>query len=111
MNLKGPIFYSSNLQKSIDFFKKLGLTAIDIDEGRFAMLEFTNGQQLGIKQETGGREIPGSQTMMVQPNDISSAYKIVQKSGIQIVQELKTVEWGKTFIVEDPDGNWIEFIS
>lgn len=111
MNLKGPIFYSSDLQQSIDFFRELGLTAIDIDEGRFAMFEFANGQQLGLKQETGGREIPGSQTMMVRPKDILLDYEKFKKSGIKIVQELKTENWGKTFIVEDPDGNWIEFIS
>lgn len=111
MQLTGPIFYSSNLEKSVKFFKTLGLRVVNIDEDKFASLEFEDGKQLGIKNETGGREIPGSQTMMVKPNDIIETYDQMKERGIDIVRELKSEDWGKLFIVQDPDGNWIEFID
>ncbi len=111
VKLSGPIFYTANLETAATFYGKLGLKLIDRDGDRFARFSFPDGGELGIKAETGGREKPGSQTMMIATNDIQSSYAQAKKSSFDIVQELKNEEWGTTYILRDPDGNWVEFIS
>ena len=111
MDLMGPIFYTNQFDESVQFYQALGLEAVDIDEGTFARLRFRNGNEMGVKASSGGRQQPGSQTMMVEVDDMQKAYEAAKSDELNIVRELTEEPWGTTFILADPDGNWIEFIS
>lgn len=111
MNLIGPIFYSSDLGETVSFYKSLGLKLEYQDGNHFAAFRFENGAELGIKTETGGREKPGSQTMMVEPIDINQSYEMAKQNDLIIVRELQKEDWGIYYIISDPDGNCIEYIE
>ena len=110
MDLLGPIFYSKRFNESVEFYKGLGLKLIKLYENEFATFAFADGRRLGIKAAIAPRHIPGSQTMMVKPADIDVLYKHAQENHWNIIHPLTDEEWGRTFIITDPDQNHIEFI-
>jgi predicted enzyme related to lactoylglutathione lyase len=111
MDLIGPIFYSKDLNAAVEFYKKLGLELEELQGKTFAQFKFSNGQKLGIKKAAEEREKPGSQSTMIHVDAIEKVYKKFQSKELMIVYPLAKQAWGTTFIISDPDGNWLEFIE
>jgi predicted enzyme related to lactoylglutathione lyase len=66
---------------------------------------------LGIKQKDKGREIPGSQTVILKTKDIEDMYEHIKTKETQIYKPLTEEDWGTTFSILDLDGNKIEFLE
>ncbi|OGG04134.1 hypothetical protein A2Z33_03145 [Candidatus Gottesmanbacteria bacterium RBG_16_52_11] len=112
MQFEGPIIYTHDLEKSVRFYTEIFSLKVErVTKDQFASLRFSKHNRLGIKQSSALREIPGSQTMTFTETAIEELYEVMQKRGVPIVQKLADLPYGKTFIVTDPDGNWIEFVK
>lgn len=110
MRLDSAIFYTNNLNGAIKFYKEIiGLEVDYIQEGKFASFKLDNAK-LGIKQAKEEREIPGHQTIFIEPKNIEEIYNQFKEKGIKFQKELVKEDWGKNFSILDPDGNKVQFV-
>jgi catechol 2,3-dioxygenase-like lactoylglutathione lyase family enzyme len=109
LNLYSSTFYVTDFGKSLDFFRKLGLKQIYEHQNNYAKFVFDNDHYLAVAKTTGGRDVPGHQTIVVKTQNITEAYDFCKKEAFQFIWQLCRKPWGQTFIITDPDGNWIEF--
>jgi catechol 2,3-dioxygenase-like lactoylglutathione lyase family enzyme len=109
LKLHSSTFYVSDFEKSLEFFKKLGLKKVYQHEKIYAKLAFDNNHYLSIAKTTGGRDVPGHQTIVVKTSDLEEVYDFCKSESFNFIWQLCEKPWGKTFIITDPDGNWIEF--
>jgi predicted enzyme related to lactoylglutathione lyase len=110
MKLDSAVFYSNDINKAIDFYKNfIGLEIDYIQEGKYASFNFENAK-FGIKQRKEEREVPGSQTIFIQADDIEKLYSSFREKGASFYKEIINEDWGKNFSMLDPDGNKVQFV-
>jgi predicted enzyme related to lactoylglutathione lyase len=107
------IFYTRDINKTIDFYQ--GLLGLEIDYRRsdeYVSFIFFNKIKLGVKRAIEEREIPGFQTIIILVNnDIEAFYQEIKNKDIVIYDKLTNESWGKTFSILDTDKNKIEFLE
>jgi len=105
------IFYTSNIEKVKNFYKNTIGLKIEYQNGKnYISFMFSNKVGLGIKKTSEIREIPGSQTISIQADNISELFKKMKEKNVEIKKELTDESWGEYFSILDPDKNKIEFI-
>ncbi len=112
MNFNTAIFYTRDINKTIDFYQ--GLLGLEVDyrrEEEYVSFIFFNKIKLGIKKAVEERESPGSQTIILSVNNIDDFYQEVKSKNIVIYDELTSESWGRTFSILDTDKNKIEFLE
>ncbi len=112
MNFNTAIFYTRDINKTIDFYQ--GLLGLEIDYRRdeqYVSFIFFNKIKLGVKKATKEREVPGSQTIIISVNNIDDFYQEIENKDIVIYDELTNESWGRTFSILDADKNKIEFLE
>lgn len=112
MKIDTIIFYTNDLDKTVDFYKeKIGFELEYRQVDKFASFIFENSIRLGIKQKAEDREVPGSQTVIVCPSNIQEKYKELREKGLEFNKPLMEEAWGIEFSLLDPDGNKVVFID
>jgi predicted enzyme related to lactoylglutathione lyase len=110
MKLDSAVFYSNDIEKAINFYKDtIGLEVDYIQEGKYASFNFENAK-FGIKQRKEEREVPGSQTIFIQADDIENIYSSFKEKGVSFYKEMVKEGWGTNFSLLDPDGNKVQFV-
>jgi predicted enzyme related to lactoylglutathione lyase len=111
MKLDTSIFYTDNLEKTIDFYQKKLNLKLEAKQGEmYASFVLEDQARLGIKKATEEREKPGYQTIILEVENIEDLYNKFKES-VEIYKELSTQSWGKNFAILDPDKNKIEFVE
>lgn len=112
MKIDSVVFFTNNLDRIVDFYQnKLNFELEYLDKEKYVSFIFENGVRLGIKLKNSKREIPGSQTVILQCDDIETKYNDLLKIGILMEKKLVKQSWGITFSFLDPDGNKVEFVK
>jgi uncharacterized glyoxalase superfamily protein PhnB len=110
------IFTSSNVSKTADFYKGLGLELVDEKHGdgpihyacefggvHFAIFE-TSKEGKASPQEFGG-----STKIGLNVDDVDEAYEIALNLGAESKLKPDNVPWGRNAVIIDPDGRTVEF--
>lgn len=113
MNIDSAVFYSSDINRVVDFYKNMvGLELEYQQSDTYVSFLFANGVRLGIKRAVEEREIPGAQTVFIVTDDIEVLYTKLQKENAEIIKELQHTEgFGQNFSILDPDKNKVQFVK
>ena len=111
MKLRNVIFYVSDIDRAKQFYEKLGFNIAD-DQHTFVSLK-TDDENIFLSLNSNITEfnVPGKQVCAFYASDIEHLYAEMQKVAIPMFTSLQTFEWGRCFIVQDPDGNKLEFVE
>ena len=112
MKLDTVIFYTNSINHITSFYKdSIGLQ-LEAQQGEmYVSFIFENGVSLGIKKTNDPREIVGSQTIIVEVNNIKDLSSQLKEKNIPFYKELQKASWGTTFSILDPDKNKVEFVE
>ncbi len=111
MELESAVFYSNDILKVIPFYTDVLGLKIARQQERFVSFMFSNGVELGIKNQSEEREVPGHQTIFIKSEDIEKDYASIKTRGVVFNKELTEQSFGKELSILDPDGNKILFIQ
>lgn len=113
MKLDSAVFYTNDVEKSVDFFKNVvGLKLEYLQEDEFASFKFSNGVRLSIKKAYEEREKPGAQTIFIEVDNAGKLFEEMNKKGkVSFCKKLTKEKWGVEFAVFDPDRNKVEFLE
>jgi catechol 2,3-dioxygenase-like lactoylglutathione lyase family enzyme len=110
MKIAYVVFYSADLPRAVEFYKRVFQLRVVEDTPNFVGLELEGGL-LGIKARSEPREIPGSQTLIVGCRNLEEQYARCSREAVNICKELTTEAWGRNFAILDPDGNKVELMD
>ncbi|MBI4087292.1 MAG: VOC family protein [Candidatus Liptonbacteria bacterium] len=108
--LHSNLFYASDLEKTHEFYKKLGFNAQKSDDGvRVKLGDFTlafiDENKTTIQNESGKTPKGLGVYTYVEVDDVDNYFEFVKKNGVVPRSEPKTWPWGKReFVIKDPDG-------
>jgi uncharacterized glyoxalase superfamily protein PhnB len=109
------LFYSSDLEKSWEFYEKLSFSA-EISAGTLRVefenvkLAFVDENETEIKEKDGIRGL--GIFVYFETENVDEYYKSLTEKGIKTSSEPKDWPWGKReFAVKDPDGYKLIFFS
>jgi catechol 2,3-dioxygenase-like lactoylglutathione lyase family enzyme len=112
MKLHSAIFYTHNIDAVEEFYTHMLGLELDYRSGdMFISFLFPNGIKLGIKKAVEEREIPGSQTIFIEVENIKEWYRRAQDNGWTILKQLVEENWATNFSILDPDKNKIQIIQ
>ena len=119
MNLAGICIVTKNVNRLVEFYKKILKAESEGDDIHSEIK--TDGAGLAILSENGMEDLaPGSMagagvgniTIMIKADDIDAEYERIKSLGVVFVKDLKTHPWGaSSFWFRDPDGNILDFMS
>jgi catechol 2,3-dioxygenase-like lactoylglutathione lyase family enzyme len=105
-----PMLPVRHLPASIDFYRRLGFTVEQRNDGwGWAMLSFDACQLMLDQSINSHPSLPRQSVLYLYPDDIHAYHRQVRESGLD-VPELEITFYGMTeFRIDDPDGNrlWI----
>ena len=109
-----------NLDKTIAFYKKLGLKVV-------FSFKTKEGKRFGAYMKAGKGtfmemfQLDSAEALKYVPNrnihlcfqvkDLKEAERTVKKKGLKIVNRISWGEYGSLFFLNDPDGNQLEFLQ
>ncbi len=112
MKLDSAVFYSNDIKKTVAYYQDILGLHLEFQHGEhYASITFSNGAQLGIKQKSEEREVPGYQTVFISEEDIDALYKALKAKGVVFYHELSEHPWGIEFSILDPDLNKVLFVE
>ncbi len=113
-SLDALILYSEDLNKSVEFYRKLGLPmeaedhgdgpvhyACELNNAHVAIFEAKPGQAL--KRGSGGAMLFG-----LQVDSLEETLGFAVAAGATILIPRQNVPWGERAVIEDPDGRPVE---
>ena len=110
-----PQFLVHDLDRSIDYYGRLGFTFGDPWEGFYA-IGLLDGLELHLKEapsddaEREWRRVNEHLDAAAGVAGIEAFYERCVANGVTILKPLAATEWGtKDFYIEDPDGHVISF--
>ncbi len=111
------LFYASDLEKTADFYERLGFSiqkdteTVRIKLGDFT-LAFIDENKTPIQNESGIKPKGLGIYTYIEVGDVDNYFEAVKKNGITPRTEPKSWPWGKReFVVKDPDGYKLVFYS
>lgn len=110
-NLGFVLLFVSNPQKSSLFYQDIfGITPIE-ESPTFAMFALKNGVMLGLwskyTAEPRVEALAGAAEICFPTDDIDALYEKWEKKQITVAQKPTDMDFGRTFVVLDPDGHRI----
>lgn len=116
-NFHSTLFYSSDLKRTAEFYKKLGFN-VEEAEGvvrvRLAnfRLGFIDENKTPIKNESGMKPKGLGIYTYVEVENVDTYFEWVKRSGVEPRISPRDWPWGKReFVVKDPDGYKLVFFS
>ncbi|PIQ74941.1 MAG: hypothetical protein CO001_02750 [Candidatus Portnoybacteria bacterium CG_4_8_14_3_um_filter_40_10] len=111
------LFYASDLNKTLEFYKQLGFDA-ELSEGTLRVklgdfkLAFIDENQTPIKNDSGKSPKGLGVFTYVEVEDADAYFNSLKEKGIHTSSEPRDWPWGKReFAVKDPDGYKLIFFS
>lgn len=111
------LFYASDIDKTLDFYKQLGFNAVlsegvvRVELGDFK-LSFIDENQTPIKNESGLKPKGLGVFTYIEVEDVDKYFSFLKGKGIKTSSEPKNWTWGKReFAVKDLDGYKLIFFS
>lgn len=109
MKVHSVIFYTNDIAKVKAFYlENIGLS-LDYERPNYISFIFPDGIKLGIKLHAEDREIPGSQTVFIEVENVDKVYNELKRKNVAFSKELVAEVWATEFAVLDPDGNKLTF--
>lgn len=111
------LLYASDLEKTCEFYKKLGFDVGKADDGvRIKLgdfrLFFVDENKTPIQNESGKTPKGLGIYTYVEVDDVDQYFELIKKNGVAPRTEPKTWPWSKReFVVKDPDGYKFVFYS
>lgn len=115
--LHSTLFYSKNLDTTVEFYKKLGFEIQKSgDTARIKMGDFTlafiDENKTPIKNDSGKEPKGLGVFTYIEVENVDEYFKSLQDRGIKTSSEPRDWPWGKReFAVKDPDGYKLIFYS
>lgn len=115
--LHSTLFYASDLNKTVDFYRKLGFKVeILEDAARIKLGDFTlafiDENKTSIKNESGMKPKGLGIYNYVEVANVDAYFTWLKNNGIEPRTEPRDWPWGKReFVVKDPDGYKLVFFS
>jgi len=111
MNLNFVLLFVSNPQKSSLFYQELfEITPIE-KSPTFVMFALENGMMLGLwNKYTAEPRVdasPGSFEICFPSDDVDALYDVWSKNHLIVLQKPIDMDFGRTFVIQDPDGHRI----
>jgi catechol 2,3-dioxygenase-like lactoylglutathione lyase family enzyme len=110
-----PQFLVDDLERSIEYYKKLGFTFGETWDGFYA-IGYIDGLELHLKEAPKDRDERQQRRedehldAAAGVNGIEAYFEQCVANGVTILKPLHDTEWGtKDFYIEDPDGYIISF--
>lgn len=110
MKITYAIFYTQNIEVIKSFYAETLELNLASENDNFISFQLDNAI-LGIKLAEEEREIPGSQTVILSTDDVTTAYEQMKAASVEIYKEPSDEGWGLNFAILDPDGNKVEFVQ
>ncbi|MCB6182025.1 VOC family protein [Leeia sp. TBRC 13508] len=114
-NLNFTILYVEDALTSAKLYAKLfGFQPVEASAG-FCLFHFENGNKLGLWSK---HTVVPATTLVdgvelafpcLDETTLNEAVKLTASLGLAITQPLTAMEFGKTFVVTDPDGHRLRF--
>jgi len=111
------LFYASDLNKTLEFYKQLGFDA-QLSEGTLRVkldnfkLAFVDENATSIKNESGAKPKGLGVFTYVEVDDVDAYFNSLKEKGIHTSSEPRDWPWGKReFAVKDPDGYKLIFFT
>lgn len=111
------LFYASDLNKTLDFYKQLGFNAelsgetVRVELGDFK-LAFVDENKTPIKNESGAKPKGLGVFTYVEVENVDEYFNLLKEKGIHTSSEPRDWPWGKReFAVKDPDGYKLIFFT
>jgi catechol 2,3-dioxygenase-like lactoylglutathione lyase family enzyme len=101
----------ANPMKSAEFYRDiLGLKLIE-EHPTFALFALENGVMLGLwsryTAEPRVEALAGAMEICFPSDNVDMAYELLGKKGVTIAQKPTDMDFGRTFVLLDPDGHRI----
>jgi predicted enzyme related to lactoylglutathione lyase len=111
MNLGFVLLFVMNPQKSSLFYQEFfGIMPIE-ESPTFVMFALKNGVMLGLwskyTAEPRVEAPPGAMEICFPTDDVDEFYKAWEKKHLVVAQKPTDMDFGRTFVVLDPDGHRI----
>ncbi len=111
--LKIVLMFVDSPARSCEFYKKL-LNREPLEaSSTFCLFKLDNDVQLGFwSRHTALPKVtahPGAAEISFSENDIDRLYNSLKEQKYQMAQEITDMDFGRTFVVQDPDGHPIRF--
>ncbi len=111
MKLRNVIFYVKDLEKSKDFYHKLGFEMTQ-DFGSFISYKTDDDEiYFSLNSTLTEDRVPGRQVCVFWTEDIEAGFEKMKELGVEFVEELYEAPFGRTFSIRDIDGNKIEYVE
>jgi catechol 2,3-dioxygenase-like lactoylglutathione lyase family enzyme len=106
MNLNQVTLPSSNVERSAEFYRRLGFTQIVAALPRYARFECQEGATFSLHAVE--RVTPSQTVVYFECDDVDETYKRLRRLGIEFVSDPKDQIWlWREAYLHDPDGNII----
>lgn len=109
MKLTNTIFFVQDINKSLDFYQKIGFKVAEHVEKSANLKTGEEEIFLTITEPKNGRELPGKQACTFANKNVEGLYEKLKMLSTPLAEELRDLPDGKTFAISDPDGNKINF--
>ena len=106
MNLNQVTVPSDDVGRSIDFYRRLGLTLIVESLPRYARFECPNGDATFSVEHKAGLTAPSGIVIYFECEDVDATVAAIRERGIAIDAEPRDQPWlWREAYLRDPDGN------
>jgi catechol 2,3-dioxygenase-like lactoylglutathione lyase family enzyme len=108
MNLNQVTLPASNVERSAEFYRRMGFTQIVSALPRYARFECENGATFSL--HAFDSVVPSQTVVYFECDDLDSVYERLSKLGIEFNQGPKDQIWlWREAYLQDPDGNTRRF--
>jgi len=109
MKVHSIVFYTKNLDQAERFYIDIIGLNLEYKTENFISFLFPDGIRLGIKLAKEEREIPGSQTVFIEVENVEEKFNYFKLKNCNFSKELTKEKWATEFAILDPDGNKLTF--
>ncbi|MEC7839074.1 MAG: VOC family protein [Chlamydiota bacterium] len=110
-NLAMVLLFVENPLKSSIFYQELFESAPVEESLTFVMFAFKNGVMLGLwnkfTAEPRVDSLPGASEVCFPTDDVDELYNLWGKKQLTVLQKPTDMDFGRTFVIQDPDGHRI----
>ncbi len=109
------IFFVESPVRSRDFYKKLLQREPIEASDTFCLFTLDNGVQLGLwSRHTAEPTVvatPSTAEICFSHDNVDALFEVMKSQNIPMAQEITDMDFGRTFVLQDPDGHRIRIFK